>query len=47
MKSRPRVKICCIKSPEEAAQAVANFTFEDFLSLKRFLRVSEREAPRD
>jgi hypothetical protein len=23
MRSRPRVKICCIKSPEEAAQAVA------------------------
>ena len=25
----------------------ANFTFEDFLSLKRFLSFSEREAPRD
>jgi beta-phosphoglucomutase-like phosphatase (HAD superfamily) len=25
----------------------ANFTFEDFISLKQFLSVSEREAPRD
>jgi hypothetical protein len=31
----------------ELIEADANFTFEDFLSLKRFLHVSEREAPRD
>jgi beta-phosphoglucomutase-like phosphatase (HAD superfamily) len=31
----------------ELIEARANFTFQDFLSLKRFLNVSEREAPRD
>jgi hypothetical protein len=31
----------------ELIEADASFTFKDFLSLKRFLSVSEREAPRN
>jgi hypothetical protein len=44
---------CCVSAltrtflARELIEADANFTFEDFLSLKRFLRVSELKAPRD
>jgi HAD superfamily hydrolase (TIGR01509 family) len=44
---------CCVSAlthsfaAHELIEAGANFTFEDFVSLKRFLSVSEREAPRD
>ena len=44
---------CCVSAltrtfaAHELIEAGANFTFQDFLSLKRFLSVSEREAPRD
>ena len=44
---------CCVSAltrtfpAHELIGVGANFTFEDFVSLKRFLSVSEREAPRD
>jgi HAD superfamily hydrolase (TIGR01509 family) len=44
---------CCVSvltrtfAAHELIEARAKFTFQDFLSLKRFLSVSEREAPRD
>jgi beta-phosphoglucomutase len=44
---------CCVSAltrtfpAHELIEAGAHFTFEDFLSLKRFLSVSEREAPRN
>jgi HAD superfamily hydrolase (TIGR01509 family) len=44
---------CCVSAltrtfpAHELIEAGANFTFEDFVSLKQFLSVSEREAPRD
>jgi HAD superfamily hydrolase (TIGR01509 family) len=44
---------CCVSAStrtfaaHELIEAGANFTFEDFGSLKRFLTVSEREAARD
>jgi hypothetical protein len=44
---------CCVSAltrtfpAHELIEAGANFTFEDFLSLKRFLSVSEGETPRD
>jgi hypothetical protein len=44
---------CCVSAltrtfpAHELIEAGANFTFKDFLSLKRFLSIPEREAPRD
>ena len=44
---------CCVSAltrsfpAHELIEAGANFTFEDFESLKRFLSISEREAPLD
>jgi HAD superfamily hydrolase (TIGR01509 family) len=44
---------CCVSAltrtfaAHELTDAGADFTFEDFVSLKRFLSVSEREASRD
>jgi HAD superfamily hydrolase (TIGR01509 family) len=44
---------CCVSAltrtfpAQELIEVGANLTFEDFVSLKRFLSVSEREAPRD
>jgi beta-phosphoglucomutase-like phosphatase (HAD superfamily) len=44
---------CCVSAltrsfpAHELIEAGANFTFDDFESLKRFLSISEREAPLD